>query len=607
MPLRALRGPAKAVPGAVALGVAPGAAPGRPSFTAIMVAGFVFSAAINLLLLCVPLYSLQIFSRAIPTGNVDTLVMLTIIVVLALTIMALLEMVRTRLFNRAANALEVIYRRRMVADTLEAGNRGPRDGLPQTDLADVRGFLKSPTFAALADLPWTPLYLVVIYLIHPLLAGMMVLAALVLVSLGWIGQMVAKGPTEPMRTTGGRAGRLFEAMQSRGDTIRALRMQPAILDRWHRENMAVNAMAGEVIEKSAGLTSATKWVRYLLQIATTGVGAALVIDNHLSMGGMIATSMLVGRAMAPIEAIAGGWTPSVKALQAWRRLKPYLNHLDATPAKPANQGRAGRLTVENLVFVTPREQRPVIRGISFVVEPGEMLCLVGPNRAGKSMLARLLTGAALPTAGHIRLDGVPVNQWQPADPRAGIGYLPPHSDLLPGTIAENIARYQPDAMEAVIAAARRVGIHELIENLPQAYDTDIADAGFTGGTERLVALARAVFGQPALLVLDEPSSGLDLTGIERVRGFLDDMRQTGVATVVLSSTGHFADLADRTLVLSAGIISQIGPRETPTPEIGRPDSARPGDAGPREGKPREAIAAGQSRRLRNLAGSPGAS
>lgn len=534
----------------------------RSYFSRILVSSFVFSAAINLLMLAMPIYSLQVFSRAIPSGNYDTLMMLTLVVVIALSLSAGLEMVRARLLARAGNALEVTWRRRLTAEALDSAGRGRPDSAPLNDLMEVKGALSRPSLPALMDLPWAPLYVLGIYVIHPMLAAILVVSMLLMTLMGWISHVAVKGFGDESRLPSGRAQKLFDALLNKSDTVRGLRMGGSALDTVSRDFLTSSAYQGLAHERAASIGAVTKWLRMVLQIAVTATGAWLVIEQHLSFGGMIATSMLVGRALAPIEQTAGAWGALIRSYQATRRLLPLLKRLSREPERPAVPVENERLTVENLLYVSPRDQKPVLRSVTMTIEPGQTVCIAGPNRAGKSILARLLAGVAIPSAGTVRLGGLSVATLTPDSPEQGIGYLPQHVDLLPGSIADNIARFATASREQVETAAKAVGIHEWIESLPAGYDTDVADPLFpmTGASARLIGLARAGFGQPPLLVLDEPSAGLDEQGHKAVRDFVAAAKERGATTIVCTHSPAFVDMADRTYVLKNGMAMEL-PRQ----------------------------------------------
>lgn len=538
-------------------------APDLRQFRTSLFAGFAFSAVINLLMLSVPLYSLQVFTRAIPSHNVDTLVMLTLVTVIALTITAMLEAVRSRLFSRTGNYLDVAFRPRLLTEAMHQGARGKAANAMLADLTEVKGFLVRPTFGALNDLAWTPLYVVGIYLIHPLLSLLMVVGAILLLAVAIVGDAMTRRLNDSARQATGRAGRMLEAISGKSDTVRALRMEDGALNRWQAEALAAGAHGGDAFERSTTMSSFIKWLRYLLQIAVTGVGAALVMENHLSFGGLIATSMLIGRAMTPFDQIAGGWTSLLTSIAAWRRLIPALTLLCGSRDKAGVPAGEGRIVVEGVHVAPSREQPPVLRNVSFSLEPGEMLCVFGPNRSGKSTLARLLAGAQRPQVGAVRLDGMDVADWRPADPLRSIAYVPQQTDLLPGTIAENIARFSGAPLDEIIETAKRCNLDEVIRALPNGYATDVSDAAglLAGGTERLVALARAAIGHPVMIILDEPVTNLDLPGHEAVRRFLVAAREHKITTVVLSHQSAFMELADKVMVLKDGMVAAYGPRD----------------------------------------------
>lgn len=536
-------------------------------FRRVLVSAFVFSAVINAAMLSLPLYSLQVFSRAIPSGNIDTLLMLTLVVILMLSMTTVLEVVRSRLLGRAANGLEVSWRRRMCSDVILAAAHGRMEGGPLNDLAEVKGALVRPSMTALLDLPWMPLYVLGIGLIHPVLAGAMLVSMALLVVIGLVTPVLCAGLNEDSRLPAARAQRLFDAVQKQSDCVRGLRMIPAVLDRMLGDSFAATAYQGDAGERAAVIGAVARWIRQILQVSITALGAWLVIDQQLSFGGMIATSMLVGRGMASVEQVAGSWGQLVKSWQAWRRLDGAIRRYRRDPEVRGVALAPERLTLENVLAVNPRDQKPVLRAVTFQVEAGEVAAVLGLNRTGKTTLARLLAGVVPPSSGTARLGGLSLAALDPRDPMAGVGYLPQTADLLPGSVADNIARFllPEDAAytdERVIAAARAAGVHDLITALPHGYRTDVGDAvAPIGGTlARLIALARAGFGEPVLIVLDEPGAGMDEQGVLAVRTFIGSAKERGATVVVLSHTGLFIDLADKVFVLQNGMISAATPR-----------------------------------------------
>ena len=549
----------------------------RGYFTRIIFWAFAIGAVINVLMLAVPLYSLQVFSRAIPSSNFNTLVMLTVVVVICLTLIAVLEALRSRVLTRASNALELRWRRRLAAETLDSAGRGRPNSGPLSDLLEVKAALTRPTLTALMDLPWVPLYLIGISLIHPLLGGVMALGIVLISLLGWWGHAGVRDFVEEGKTPTGRAHRLFDALLQRSETVRGLRMGSTTLDAVDRDQMTAAAWGGVAAERSGTITAATKWTRMILQIAVTGISAVLVMEQHLSFGGMIATTMLVARGMGPIEQLAGGLSGVLRSLQAWRRLSPVLKGLSREEQRYAVPVDAERLNVENLLYIGSSDQKPILRSVNLTIEPGEVVCIAGPNRSGKSVLARLLAGVTVPTSGSVRLGGLAVDQLNPDRPDLGIGYLAQTDDLLPGSIAENIARFRDATHDEVEAAAKAVGIHNWIETLPAGYQTEVGgfNSPITGGTARMIALARAAFGNPPLLVLDEPVLGLDESGVKAVRTYVTAARERGATTIITTHSPAFVDLADHTFVLKNGMANELPKRNAPQAGAGMPGPNSP--------------------------------
>ena len=539
--------------------------PGLRTFRTALTAGIAFSTAINVLMLVLPLYSLQVFTRAIPTGNYDTLVMITLVTVLAITMASALEALRAKLFARAGTYLDVAYRPRLLTEQAAGGQRGRTAQARLGDLADLRSFLSRPQFQGLLDLPWFPIYAIAIFVIHPLLGAVLVAGTLALVALAFVSELVTARWNDGARQLGGRANRLADGLSTQGDTVRALRVQDSLIDRWNDVALAAHAQSGIAADRTAVVATVTRWVRYMVQVAAYGVAAMLVMEQHLSFGAMIATSMLIGKAMTPIDQITAGWGAMLRSVAAWRRVMPALRLLSGHERTQEGVALKGRIVVDSALVLAGREQKPILRNVSFEVEPGELLCVFGPNRSGKSTLAKLLAGALRPYAGSVRIDGYDAADIRPADPLRGVGFLSERAELLPGTIADNISRYAAVDRALVEAAAADFGLHDVIRALPNGYDTDVEEAlasgQLSGGTARLIALARAAFGSPAVVVLDEAVTNLDMPGHEAVRRFLGTCRERGATVVVLSHQSTFLEVADKVLVLKDGTVAAFGPRD----------------------------------------------
>jgi ABC-type protease/lipase transport system fused ATPase/permease subunit len=542
----------------------------------LLVAAFAFSAVANLLMLAVPLYSLQVLGRAIPSHNLETLAFLTGVTVLALTLATLLEVFRGRILVRAGNRLELALRRSFQRDAF-----ADRDPQRAADLSEIRGFLVRPTFAGLLDMPWAPLYGVVIWWIHPQIFALVAFGVLAVVGLGIVAHHLCERPGDAAREAASPADRIAAALAADPASGRAMRAIDPMLDRWMTATQAGNAHLSTCNDRGAIVGAATRWIRQLLLIGVTGVGALLVMEQHLSLAGMIATSMLVAKAMMPFDIVFGGWTGVVKAAGAIRRLRVprTVPPRDTVPARQSETS-GSVVAVDGAYVVPPGAQQPALRGVTFEVAPGECLAVLGANGAGKSTVARILTGALRPQGGTVRIDGRDPVQ---ADDLS-IGYLPEHPSLLAGTVAEVIGRFQADAA-LVAEAAAATGLEAQIAGLPHGFATDvqIAVAALGGGGLRRLLLARAICGRPRLLVLDEPLGHLDTAGAEMVRQILRTAKGMGITVVVLSQNPRLLDAADKVLVLNEGVAGAFGPtdhvisgaRRDARPDAVATDASRP--------------------------------
>lgn len=552
------------------------AAPRPARLGGLLVAAFAFSATANLLMLAVPVYSLQVLGRAIPGHSLETLAFLTGVTVLALTLATLLEIVRGRILQRAANRLELALRRPLQREAFAAGQ-----AQRAADLSEARGFLSRPTMAGLLDLPWAPVYGVVIWWIHPQIFALAAFGALAVVALGIVSHHLTEGQADAARAAAQPADRIASALAADPGAGRAMRAVDGMLDRWIAATQACNAHLSDAADRGGLLGALTRWVRTLIQIGVTGVGAILVMEQQLSLAGMIATSMLVAKAMMPFDMVFGGWTGLVRAAAAARRLRGVGRSSEAHGAPvPSSAGTGARVSVDGAYVVPPGAQQPALRGVSLDLAPGESLAVLGGNGAGKSTLARVLAGALRPQGGAVRIDG--------RDPARAddlpIGFLPEHPTLLAGTLSDVIGRHRADPAHVAEAAAA-TGLDAAIAALPDGFATDvqIAAAALGGGGLRRLMLARAICGRPRLLVLDEPLGHLDTTGVEMVRQILRTAKAMGITVVTLSQSPRLLDDADKVLVLSGGTAAAFGPtdhvisgaRRDARPEAVAADTIRP--------------------------------
>lgn len=522
-----------------------------------------FSLFMHVLLLAVPLYTLQIYDRVLSSQSGDTLLWLTAIVVFLIAILAILDSLRARILVR----LSVWLERRVAASLLrrnltdDLGRYGALGLQGLDDLASLRRFLTGPGATNLFDAPWMPLYLAVIWLLSPWLGIVATVSALALFLTGLANELVTRRSLREANAIHTETSAALRTTLFGAETVRALGMRDAVLRRWAGRNTDVLRLQTLASDRAGIIQSFARFERLAAQIAVVGVGAWLVIGQSITPGALIAASIIVSRALAPAENLIGSWRSVVGAREAYGRMMEALRairpHLGLR--LPAPQGR---LDVENIAVNLPGVDHPVLKDIRFALRPGESLGIVGPSGAGKSTLGRAVLGLVPLSAGAVRLDGADIATWERDVLGSHLGYLPQEVRLFPGTVAENIARLGPRDDGMVVEAARLAGAHEMILRLPRGYDTDIdpASPALSGGQRQLIAFARAFYGRPRLLLLDEPNSNLDRDGEAALLAALARAREAGITTLVIAHRPSIVAELDRLLVLRDGRISMLGPR-----------------------------------------------
>jgi PrtD family type I secretion system ABC transporter len=521
-----------------------------------------FSLAINLLLLVPPLYMLQVFDRVLASRSVETLVVLTLAAIVALLVMAVLDVLRARLLGAAGAALDRGLGPRvldgLLAQTARLSGGAYLNGL--RDVNTLRTFLGGAGLMALFDAPWLPIFLLVIFLFHPMLGIVALVGAIAMLLLAVLNERLTRKPLERSQVEARRAGRFIDANVRNAEVVNALGMLPAVTQRWAKLNDAALLEQMRANRIGGSLTGWTKFARQFIQLAMLGVGALLVVSQDVTAGVMIAATILLGRALAPVETLIAGWRSLVEARNAWRRLHELLTTNPPAEAGTALPAPEGRVELEGVAFRLG--DKVILRSISFKLAAGESLGLIGPSASGKSTLARLIVGVWKAAAGVVRLDGSDVAAWPREDLGPHLGYLPQDVELFGGTVAENIARLgAPDATE-VVRAAQRAHVHELILRLPKGYDTEIGDAGqaLSPGQRQRIALARALYGKPRLIVLDEPNANLDHEGEEALARTLEILKADGVTVVIIAHRPSLLRNVDKMLVLNDGAVASFGPR-----------------------------------------------
>jgi PrtD family type I secretion system ABC transporter len=542
--------------------------------TPLFVFAALFSLAINTLLLAPSLYMLQVFDRVLASRSEETLAVLSLAAVIALFAMMLLDVLRARLLAAAGASLDRRLGPRvlqgLMAQTARLSGTGHLHGL--RDVATLRAFFSGQGLMAVFDAPWLPIFLLLITLFHPILGATALGGAIVMVVLAFLNERLTRVPLERAQTQARQAARFIDVGTRNADVVEALGMAPALSRRWSalnegalREHRRANAIG-------AGFSGFTKFARQLIQLVMLGIGAHLVLSQHVTAGIMMAGTILLGRALAPVETLVGSWKGLVEARAAWRRLRALLNEQVQEEAGTELPAPLGAVKVEQLVFRLPKAERPILRGVSFSLQSGEALGVIGPSASGKSTLARLIVGVWKPAAGTVRLDGADVSAWPRERLGPYLGYLPQDVELFTGTVAQNIARLgEPDAA-AVIRAAQRAHVHELILRLPQGYDTEMGEAGaaLSPGQRQRVALARALYGEPRLVVLDEPNASLDNEGDEALLRALADLKANGATVVIVAHRPSLLRSVDKLLVMNEGTVQMFGPRAEVLARLTRP-------------------------------------
>lgn len=545
-----------------------GAALGKSSGLFVGVA--LFSGVINLLALTGSMYMLQVYDRVIPSRSIPTLIGLTVLMLGLFVANGVLDMVRTRIMSRIGLKVDEALRDQVFGalQTVSLRGRTEGDGLQAIrDLDRVRGFLSGMGPTALFDLPWIPIYLVIIFLLHPLMGWFSVAGAAILVAVTIATDLTSKGPSLKAAQSGSVRLALASATSRNAEVIRAMGLGPQVQKRWialNENHLRDQIQASDAV---SGMSVSSKMLRLLLQSGILGLGAYLVVYNEVSAGAIIAGSIIMSRALAPIETAIQHWRGFIDARQSARRLKALLQAVgdddrDLTEL-PAPQKT---LSVESLSVAAPGQSKPTVLSVSFTLQAGDALGIIGPSGSGKSTLARALVGAWQPVrgAGAVRLDGAALDQWTPGALGKHIGYLPQDIQLFEGTVAENISRLDPDASsESIVAAAQDAGAHDLIVGMPDGYQTKLGDngAGLSAGQRQRIALARALYGRPFFVVLDEPNSNLDSAGDVALSAAIKGIRERGGIAVVIAHRPSALAHIDKVMAMANGQVQAFGPKE----------------------------------------------
>ncbi len=540
-----------------------------------------FSAVINLLMLAPALYMLQVYDRVLASGNLMTLLMLTLMILGLFALMGALEWVRSQVVIRLGTQMDMRLNQQVYDAAFEAQLRtaSPAAGQALSDLTRLRQFATGNALFAFFDAPWFPVYLFVIFMFSPWLGLLALGGAVVLMLLAWINQRVSHGPLKAASEWSVEATQQASAHLRNSEAIEAMGMLDTLRERWLAQHTAFLTQQNLASEKTATVSAWSKGVRLALQSLVLGLGAWLAVQGQITAGMMIAGSILMGRVLSPIDQLIGVWKQWSSARLAYQRLEALLQAYPPRPRRMALPAPTGELSVEQLGACAPGTRRATLANLSFALSAGQVLGVIGPSGCGKSTLARLLVGVWQPVTGKVRLDGADLSQWDKHQLGPHLGYLPQDIQLFAGTIAHNIARFAEVNADKVLAAAQMAGVHELILQLPQGYDTVLGDsgAGLSGGQKQRIGLARAVYGLPAVIVLDEPNSNLDDAGEQALLQAITRLKTLKRTLILITHKPNVLTLTDQLLILREGQLQAFGPTASvlAAPASGQARPAKP--------------------------------
>lgn len=531
----------------------------------------IFSFFINVLALVSPIYMLQIYDRVLTSRNIVTLILITLVAFYLLLVYALLELCRTQVLVRGGVRFEKVIRSPLFESVLSSAlvKNSTSEAQAFRDVDTIREFLTGYGLLAFCDAPWIPVFVAACFMLHPVFGFLTVGGGVLIFGLAVANEVATRNSLgEATKAMISAQGDVAATLRN-SEVMRAMGMWRGLQTRWSKRRDEQLGWQGIASRRGGSVLSAVKFLRQVLQIMILGSGAYLAIMGEASAGAMIAASILAGRALAPIEASVGQWKPFVLARGAWARVQNLLRATRETNEKMALPAPTGHLSVENVYVGPPNTDKMIIRGVSFLLEPGSVLGVVGPSAAGKSSLVRALVGVWHASTGTVRIDGFDIRQWDVLALGQHIGYLPQDVELFAGTIAQNIARFTDANPTEIIESATLAGVHEMIQQLPNGYDTSIGEGGaaLSGGQRQRIALARALFGNPALIVLDEPNANLDAPGEAALVDAIAKLRASGRAIIFVTHKPNLLSVTDKILVLNQGMVQGFGSRDEILPRL----------------------------------------
>ncbi|OHZ03830.1 type I secretion system permease/ATPase [Salinicola sp. MIT1003] len=533
-----------------------------------------FSLFINLLMLAPSIYMLQVYDRVITTRSPETLLMLTLVVVFLFVVMGALDLVRSRILVRVGNRLDMQINERLYQATFKRALLVPGrpSAQPFNDLTTLRQFLSGNGLFAFFDAPWIPVYIAILTLFHPWFGIFAAVAASVLLALAWINEKSTQSLLSEANREHIQSQDLAQSNLRNAEVLQAMGMLPNLLARWRGKHHDYLLHQSHASDRAGTLSNVSKTLRILFQSLILGLGAFLVIEGSLTGGMMIAGSILMGRALAPIDQMIGGWKGFIAARTAHGRLNALLSAVPAEPQRMPLPPPTGRLALESVTAGPPGESRPTLWELDLLCNPGEHIAIVGPSAAGKSTLARVMLGVWPVQSGCVRIGGTDIGQWPRERLGPFIGYLPQDVELFDGSISENIARFGDLDPARVIEAAQKAGVHDIILRQPSGYDTQISGAGgiLSGGQRQRLGLARALYGNPVLVVLDEPDANLDASGERALLHCLRQLKTQGTTVFIISHSSTILEHVDRVLTLQEGRMVSCAPARQPAPKMAQP-------------------------------------
>jgi ATP-binding cassette, subfamily C, bacterial exporter for protease/lipase len=545
-----------------------------------------FSMVTNLAALAMSLYMMQIYDRVLTSQSKDTLFFLVIAIMLAMALGAMLDGIRQQVANRVGTWLAQQLGPSLLIRSLEQRLTSPNTRLEALrELSQIKNFISTPTVFSVVDMLWVPLYLVIVFLLHPVFGVISAVGALTLFGMTWYNERVTRAAIKETQGLAAKNMQYAECLIRNSEVIDAMGMGEDAVANWKERYLEETESVDKTQFFSSKILATTKFVRNTIQVALLGVGALLVLDQQLTGGAMVAGSIIVARLLAPIEASMTYWKQFVLARHSFQRLSQFCDLPRPRPSQMSLPKPTGSIAVEGLTYIPPGGKGAILKNVSFAIEAGTALAIVGPSASGKTTLSRMIVGVLKPSSGHVRLDGADTFDWMRSDFGPHVGYLPQDIELLPGTIRQNISRFRLNVSDAeVIAAAKLADCHDMILQLAGGYDCLLTDGGYqlSGGQRQRVGLARALFGVPQLIVLDEPNSSLDSRGDAALAMTIQKLKGLGITNIIVSHRPNLLRLADKILVMADGRAAKFGNAQAVINALsGNKRPSQPNGAGPR--------------------------